>query len=252
MFWMTAFLDLEPLQHEAGTAFWQRVTGFEVTPPRGANGEFTTLLPPSGDDHLGLQRLGEGPSRIHLDVHVDDPGTAAAEAEGRGATVAARPDDDYVVMASPGGFTFCFVNHPSSRPAGPATWPGGHRSAVDQVCLDIPAAAYDVECAFWRQLTGWELRASPTHTEFRRLIRPAGQPLQVLLQRLDDETGQVRAHLDLATSDREAETARHVALGATVLGVWPSWTVLADPVGSAYCLTDREPEMRAPGERPVV
>lgn len=247
MFWTSAFLDLAPDRFDAGAAFWCRVTGYGLSPARGADDEFATLVPPDGDDHLRVQRLADGPSRIHLDLHVEDAQRAARDAEALGATVRVRHDLDYVVMASPGGFTFCFVHHPASRPAAPATWPGGVRSVVDQVCLDIPAAAYEEECDFWQRLTGWELRDSPTHEEFRRLIRPPGQPLHVLLQRLDEDEGTVRAHLDLATSDREAETARHVALGATVLDVRPGWTVLTDPAGSAYCITDRTPPTSVAG-----
>jgi hypothetical protein len=212
MFWMSAFLDLAPDRFEAGAAFWAGVTGHRLSPARGADHEFATLVPPDGDDHLRVQRLGDGPSLIHLDLHVEDAQRAARDAESLGAAVRVRHELGYVVMASPGGFTFCFVHHPASRPAAPATWSGGLRSAVDQVCLDIPSRAYDDECDFWQRLTGWELRVSPTHQEFRRLIRPAGQPLQVLLQRLGDADGPVRAHLDLATSDRQAETDRHVAL----------------------------------------
>ncbi|MCW2792072.1 MAG: hypothetical protein JWO76_1170 [Nocardioides sp.] len=248
---MTAYLDLERDRHEAGVEFWRRVTGFEVSPARGAHGEFASLLPPSGDDHLGLQRIEEGPSRIHLDVHVEDPAAAAVEAEAHGAGVAARPDPDYVVMRSPGGFTFCFVDHPGSSPAAPAEWEHGLRSAVDQVCLDIPASAYDRECEFWAWLTGWELRVSAEHDEFRRLIRPPDQPLQLLLQRLGEDSGPVRAHFDVASSDREAETSRHVGFGAEVQGVFGGWTVLTDPTGTAYCITDRTPETRVLDEVPA-
>ena len=251
MFWMSAFLDLAPDRFDDGAAFWCGVTGHRLSAARGPNAEFATLVPPAGDDHLRVQRLGEGPNRIHLDLHVEDPQRAAADAVSLGAGVTVRAEAGFVVMASPGGFPFCFVHHPASRPAAPATWPGGHRSAVDQVCLDIPAAGYDAECDFWQRLTGWELRVSPSHQEFRRLIRPSGQPLQLLLQRLGDDDGPVRAHLDLATSDRDAETARHVALGATVLDVRPGWTVLADPAGSAYCITDRTPGTRVLDERPA-
>ena len=49
------------------------------------------------------------------------------------------------------------------------------------------------------------------------------------------------AHLDLGTPDREAETQRHVALGATVLAREEFWTALADPAGLPYCITDRDP-----------
>jgi hypothetical protein len=76
--------------------------------------------------------------------------------------------------------------------------------------------------------------------------------LQILLQRLGDDAGPVRAHLDLATSDRGAETARHKALGAEVLDVRESWTVLADPAGSPYCITGRTPETRVLDERPTL
>jgi hypothetical protein len=147
-------------------------------------------------------------------------------------------------MSSRGGFTFCFVSHPAHTPAGPADWGDGLRSAVDQVCLDIAADHYDEETDFWQAVTGWELRVSRDRSEFRRLIRPAEQSLQILLQRLDEPTGPTRAHLDIATSDRERETARHVALGAEVVERLAGWTVLRDPAGSAYCITDRTPETR--------
>jgi hypothetical protein len=244
MFWMSAFLDLAPDELDAGVAFWRGVTGYELSPSRGEHGEFATLVPPAGDDHLRVQRLGAGPSRLHLDLHVADPSAAAEAAERQGATIRLRHDLGYVVMASPGGFPFCFVARPASRPAAPAEWEGGLTSVVDQVCLDIPAPAYDAECAFWQELTGWELRHSRDHAEFRRLIRPPDQPLQILLQRLGEETGPVRAHLDLATTDREAETRRHVALGARVLDVTGGWTVLAPPGGPVYCVTGRRPGIR--------
>ena len=66
-------------------------------------------------------------------------------------------------------------------------------------------------------------------------------PLRMLLQRLDDEEPP-GFHLDLSSDDRAAETARHEALGATVEN--PSdrgFTVLVDPAGRRYCVTDRRP-----------
>ena len=65
--------------------------------------------------------------------------------------------------------------------------------------------------------------------------------LGLLLQRLDEPDGTVRAHLDVGTPDRGAEVERHVALGARVLATEEFWTVLADPAGLAYCVTDRDP-----------
>lgn len=247
MFWLTAFLDLAPDDLDRGVAFWQGVTGYAVSETRGDHGELATLVPPEGDPFLRVQRLGDGPGRIHLDVHVPDPEAAADRAAARGATVSARPGTGYVVMASPGGMTFCLVRHRAAVPPPPATWRAGHGSLVDQVCLDIPTALYDEECAFWQRLTGWELVDVAGHDEFRRLLRPPGQPLRILLQRLGEDAGPVRAHLDLATTDRTAETGRHLSLGARVLDTRSGWTVLADPTGAAYCITGRAPETPVPG-----
>ncbi len=239
-FWTSVFLDLAPgAPAVSAVAFWCEVTGYAASRPRGEDDEFRTLVPPAGDDHLSVQRLGSGPSRLHLDLHVQDPRAAAEEAVTLGARVVA--DRGYVVLRSPGGFPFCFVTHPDSEPAPPATWPGGHTSVVDQVCLDVGRASYDRECDFWERLTGWERRVSADHEEFQRLVRPAGQPVHLLLQRLDETRGDVRAHLDLATTNRTAETERHLALGAQLRAVHDAWTVLADPAGAAYCLTDRSP-----------
>ncbi len=238
--WITAFLDFAADAYEDGVRFWSEVTGYDVSPRRGATGEFATLVPGDGDPFLRVQRLDDGGDRIHLDLHVPDPRAAADRAAGLGATEVA--DHGYVVLASPGGFTFCFVAHRASTRSRPNIWPGGHSSLVDQVCLDIPAASYDAECAFWAAVTGWETRSSAVSEDFRSLARPEGHPLRLLLQRLGEADGEVGAHLDWATTDRSAETARHAALGASVEDVRQVWTVLTDPLGRRYCLTDRDPE----------
>ncbi|MDP3893741.1 VOC family protein, partial [Nocardioides sp.] len=116
---------------------------------------------------------------------------------------------------------------------------------VDQVCLDIPATGFDAECRFWADLTGWELSGSPGFPEFARLARPAGVTVRFLLQRLGESSGPVRAHLDLASSGRAEETLRHARLGATVEREHDHWTVLRDPAGMTYCITDRDPGLGA-------
>jgi hypothetical protein len=238
-FWVSAFLDLPETSHERGAAFWSAVTGYVVSPPRGERREFATLVPAEGDDFLRVQRVSDGPGGIHLDLHVREPRVAADQALSLGATEVA--DHGYVVLRSPGGFPFCLVTHPASVRPPVATWPES-RSLVDQVCLDIPASRYDEECAFWADLTGWE-KGTGTHAEaFRHLVRPPGMPLRLLLQRLGETSGTVRAHLDLACDDRPAEVRRHAELGATIVAEQDLWTVLRDPAGSPYCVTDRYPE----------
>ena len=237
--WITAFLDFAPGGFDEGVRFWSAATGYAVSPRRGDSGEFATLLPDEGDAFVRVQQLAGGVDRIHLDLHVQDPRATADEAIALGASEVG--EHGYVVLSSPGGLTFCTVPDRGSTRPRPSTWPGGHVSLLDQVCIDIPASSYDAECAFWRDLTGWELRGTDD-SEFRSLLRPPDQPIRILLQRLEDQAGEVRAHLDWSTTDRQAETARHVALGAAVVDVRPGWTVLADPTSRLYCITDRNPE----------
>ncbi|SDD94383.1 hypothetical protein SAMN04489747_2111 [Auraticoccus monumenti] len=111
-----------------------------------------------------------------------------------------------------------------------------------QVCLDAPPDHHDEELRFWAELTGWSRRHQESR-ELTALLPPAEQPVQVLVQRLDEGEGPTTAHLDLRTSSgaREAEVTRHVALGATVAGPGRGWTVLRDPVGTTCCVTDHEP-----------
>ena len=246
--WVTAFLDLPPDVHEAGTRFWSAVTGYAVSPPRGDGAEFTTLLPPQGDPFLKLQRTdsGEppesGPS-VHLDLHVLSASESAERAESLGATVLHRSPHGYVVLRSPGGFVFCFVHEDLRVRPEPTRWPQQHESIVDQICLDIPPDGYEAECAFWSGLTAWAVHGSTSRPEFRHLVRPDGIPFRLLLQRLDSPAvGPVTGHLDVASDDRRTEVARHVHLGAAVVDDHSGgWTVLRDPAGALYCVTDRDP-----------
>jgi hypothetical protein len=238
--WLTAFLDLPAPVFDDDVSFWLEVTDTELSAPRGEHGEFASLLPATGDPWLKVQRLHNGPPRIHLDVH-PDPSRADSlalqdQAVRLGATRLAS--DPVAIFASPGGLVFCVVTTPlSALPPVPA-FP--HLSLVDQVCLDIPRSRFDSEAAFWSALLGGEVRPSPTHEEFSRLSRQPEDGLKVLLQRCDDD-GPVRAHLDLATTDRDAEVMRLMALGAVRVRETPQWTTLRDPAGLEFCVTRRPP-----------
>ncbi|HEX2144814.1 MAG TPA: VOC family protein, partial [Glycomyces sp.] len=72
---------------------------------------------------------------------------------------------------------------------------------------------------------------------------PPELPLHFLLQRLNSaERGQcVSAHVDLSCSDVEAETERHVELGAEPVRRHQHWQVMRDPAGLEYCITDKNP-----------
>jgi Glyoxalase-like domain len=238
--WLTAFLDRPASSVDTATDFWTRVTGSSLSPVRGDRGEFATLLPPDGDAFLRVQTLVAGAGRSHLDVHVDDVPAAAGHAVALGAS--AQPRDGYVELASPAGFVWCLVpaDGASRRPAPQRR--DGVASLVDQLCLDVPPAAFETECAFWAAVTGWSLLRG-SRPEFAVLARPEGMPLRLLLQRLDDDPpgGAASGHLDLACTDVAREVALHRAWGADVVATFPAWTTLRDPSGVLYCITRRDP-----------
>ena len=234
--WVTAFLDTAREQAGPVEAFWCAVTGYRLSPRRGRRDEFATLLPADGDPHLKVQTVVQTPpGGLHVDLHTDDVRSLAERAEDLGASTSYH-EDGFVVCGSPGGMTFCVVGHPGARSAAPAHWPEG-RSMVDQVCLDIPPSRWDDECRFWADLTGWALTDENPEDEFRRLQRPPGLAIQVLLQRLDDEQSVVVGHLDLGADNYLAEAERHLGLGAGEVRRTSEWVTLRDPAGRTYCVT---------------
>ena len=243
--WTTAFWDLPAEGFEDGIAFWLKATESTPSPPRGPHGAFTTLFPAEGDSYLRVQRILEGKGGNHLDLHVDDVEAEAERAQALGATVV-YAEPGLVVLHSPGGFAFCLVSHHGEvKVPTPTTSPAGQRSRADQLCFDVPPQAFDHELVFWHSMTGWA--QSPSESpEYRRLIAPPELPLQFLIQRLDaTERGQsVSAHVDLACTDVEAETERHVALGAETVRRHHFWQVMRDPAGLEYCICDRDPDRR--------
>jgi hypothetical protein len=244
--WLTIFLDFPAGSFDAGVAFWREVTGYGLSAARGSDGEFATLLPPSGDAYLRVQRLADGAGGCHLDLHVDTAAeslhAAADRAVAAGALIGHR-EDGLVAAASPGGFPFCLVHWAGERsvPAPLAAVSGGGASRVDTLCLDVPPGEFERELAFWAALTGQQARPAPV-PGYYYLTRPAGWPARVLLQRRDSAApgDRARGHVDFGCTDPRARD-RHVALGARVTGAQEYWTVLTDPAGREYCLVARDP-----------
>lgn len=217
-------------------AFWCAVTGGSLSPWRAER--FVTILPVDGDAALRLQLTDDGTPGAHLDLHVNEPAVTVAGLVDRGARVLDDTCDDVTVLLSPAGIVFCVVAADDERTRPSPLVVGGVTSAMDQVCLDIPREHYDAEVRWWEAATGWKsVRGS--RPEFGVLERPPGVALRVLLQRIDD--GPAGIHLDLASSDRAGCVAEHVRRGATRLREGDRWTVLTDPSGRAYCVTDRDP-----------
>ncbi len=231
--WLTAFLDFPAAEFDAGVRFWAAGTGYSLSASRGEAGEFATLLPPTGDAFLKVQRLVDGPTRLHLDVHVTDPWASAAAAEAAGARLVEESPHGYLVLHSPGGFTFCLVKQPAHSVPGPVTWPSGHRSRVSRFCLDVPRKHYAAEVAFFESLLGgsWRRVDDP-----ETALRAAGScPLDLRFQPASLAT-EVTAHLHVVTDDLGAEVARLADLGARPRAVRPGKTIMEVPGGAVLCV----------------
>jgi hypothetical protein len=238
--WLTAFLDFPAAEFGSEVTFWRAISGSTVSPPRGPSKEFASLDPFNGDAHLRVQRIAAGPGGTHLDMHVDDPASAALEAVALGA----REIADYGthrVMASPAGGRFCLVEWAGeNRRSRPIRWPGGTISIIDQICYDVPAAKFDAELAFWTALTGQD---APGDVDRHTLTRDPDLSLQVLLVRSDNASG--ATYLDVAASNLPVEVERHEDWGATVVERRHDQVVMADPTGRRYFISARNPRTGA-------
>ncbi len=237
MTWLQLFLDVPRARWEESLRFWSAATGWAVSPARGEDDQFVTLLPPHGTHWVKLQAI-DTDARIHLDLDSRDRDGEIDRALAAGA----RPAwvyEDVTVMRSPGGLLFC---HTLAGPERPTLHRGDDDLVLDQVCLDVPGRLWEAEVAFWATMTGRTPRAC-SRTEFVLLADagdPAGAP-RVLLQRLLSDAPAVGGHPDFAVRDRPRERARHLRLGATPIADHAHWSVLRAPSGHQYCLTDRRP-----------
>lgn len=228
--WTHIFIDVPDEAWERSVTFWSAATATEVS-VWGDEGQYATLVPTAGDGWVHLQRI-DGPPRVHVDLDSEDPAAAREHSRSLGAT--ARWDrPEALVMESPGGLVFCH-----SRDGRRELVRSDPERVLDQVCIDVPAACWEDEVEFWRAVSGREL-ADDGAPEFD-LLEEEGR-VRILLQRLGEQDGPVRAHLDLATDDRDVETRRHELLGAELVEVRERWTVMWAPDGRDYCLTDRHP-----------
>ena len=241
MAWLHAVIDVPAHEHAAAAQFWERVLGWPLGPPWEGHPELSSFEPPEGAAYVHLQRT-DGPRRVHVDVEVDDPDAAERRAVELGAERVAH-HDRWRTLRSPGGLLFCLLRAGEADAPEAVTWPEGHRSRMVQVCIDAPQGVHDREVEFWRTLLGGRFVESQAREFAGKWHDDAGSPLQLLFQRLDEEEGPVRAHLDHGTDDLSAEVRRVLALGATDVGAGHGgWHVLKDDGGMTFCVTANPPE----------
>jgi hypothetical protein len=103
-------IDVPDAEHDQELAFWQAAIGAELarTPK---HPEYHAGALPGQDFWLLVQRLDEGPSRVHLDIHTDDLDAEVARLERLGARRVRRAHT-WWIMQDPAGLPFCVLPQP--------------------------------------------------------------------------------------------------------------------------------------------
>lgn len=99
-------IDAPGDDHDKELAFWEGAVG-QPLPNKERFPEFSGDVLPNGMGLL-VQKLGDGPARIHVDIHASDVGAEVARLEALGAEAVAR-HDFWTVMRDPAGLIFCVV-----------------------------------------------------------------------------------------------------------------------------------------------
>ena len=100
-------IDIAPGEHDREVEFWRAATG---QPPRRyeRHPEYHGGELPGTGMELLTQRLDDGASRVHLDIHTDDLDAEVARLERLGA-VRVREVHGWWIMRDPAGLLFCVI-----------------------------------------------------------------------------------------------------------------------------------------------
>jgi len=113
-------LDVPDDRHDDELAFWRDAIG----PPIEHIERFPAFhgADLGGDMGLLVQRLGDGPARVHVDIHTTDRAAEVARLEKLGAVVL---DDSqlWTVLRDPAGLVFCVVPDRSLDATNATEWP---------------------------------------------------------------------------------------------------------------------------------
>jgi hypothetical protein len=113
-------VDAPPDAHDAEIAFWSgalaspfnQVTRFP---------DFQWARLPGDGNAMLLQRLGDGPPRLHLDIHTTDRAAEVTRLEQLGATVV-DASQEWTIMRDPAGLLFCVVPDESLNETNANAW----------------------------------------------------------------------------------------------------------------------------------
>ena len=100
-------IDVPEADHDRELAFWSGATGQRLS-QLDRHPEYHGAELPGHDLGLLIQRLGDGPVRMHLDIHTDDPAAEMARLEKLGAEPVAQVHA-WWIMRDPAGLLFCVI-----------------------------------------------------------------------------------------------------------------------------------------------
>jgi hypothetical protein len=104
-------IDVPPSGHDRELAFWSAATG-QALARFDRHPEYHGAALPGPEFWLLVQRLGDGPARVHVDIHTDDLDAEVARLERLGAE-RVQQVHGWWVMRDPAGLPFCVI---ASRP----------------------------------------------------------------------------------------------------------------------------------------
>ena len=107
------------------------------------------------------------------------------------------------------------------------------------VVIDVPQTDHDAELAFWGTATGSNLARVEQFPEYHGGRLAGCGDAAMLVQRLGD--GPAAIHIDIHTSDLEAEVARLEQAGATRVQQVHAWWIMRDPAGLLFCVIPDQP-----------
>lgn len=106
-------IDVQAGDHDPEMAFWSAATGQPAT-ELDSHPEYHRIELGGQDVKLLIQRLGNGPGRVHLDIHTDDLDAEVRRLESLGAE-RIQQVDAWWIMRDPAGLVFCVVPKPAER-----------------------------------------------------------------------------------------------------------------------------------------
>ncbi len=104
-------IDVPPAEHDRELAFWSGAVGQELTQGH-RYPEYHGAALHGQEFGLLIQRLGDGPGRLHLDIHTDDLAAEVARLEALGAERVEKVHS-WWILRDPAGLLFCVVPEPA-------------------------------------------------------------------------------------------------------------------------------------------